>query len=143
LVPAVENAVAIVEYLNSTPPHTASLAELARALSISRSHCHSILKTLTHFEWLRYDERSKTYELHIGLICSASSVLRSPLLDRIRPLLVGLANKVRYPCVMTQPLADASYVLVEKFEGSESMAVWYPVTSFRVPCNASRWRRYD
>lgn len=127
LVPAVENAIAIVNYINHTPPHLASLTELATALSITKSHCHSILKTLVHFDWLRFDGRAKLYELNSGLFASASSLLGAPILDRIRHELSGLVQRIGFPAVLVQPQADDSFVVIDKFNSLQAMEVSYPI----------------
>ncbi|CAN7635035.1 IclR family transcriptional regulator [Brucella pseudogrignonensis] len=127
LVPALENSISILQYLNETAPHEASLAEIVAALGISKTHCHSILKTLVHFEWLRYDQRSRTYRLHSGIFTSASSLLNSPVMDTIRRHLTALVHKVDIPCLLTQPMNDDTYIVIDKFNGPTSMEISFPV----------------
>jgi DNA-binding IclR family transcriptional regulator len=119
LVPALENVVAIIEYLNRTPPHSFSLAELASTLEISRSHCHAILKTLTYYGWLKFDGRLKTYRLHSGILASASTVWRSPALDTIRERLSLIPQAVATTCTLSQTQADDSFVLIDTWNGPE------------------------
>jgi DNA-binding IclR family transcriptional regulator len=126
LVPALENAIAVIDYINRTPPHIASLAEISANLGISKSHCHNILKTLVHFGWLSFDGRAKTYELHSGIVASASSLLGSPQLNRIRSELVQLVRRIDVPVVLVQPLPDDSFVVIDKF-GAPTMEVSYPI----------------
>jgi DNA-binding IclR family transcriptional regulator len=126
LVPALENAVAVIDYINRTPPHIASLAEISSTLGISKSHCHNILKTLVHFGWLSFDGRAKTYELHSGIVAAASSLLGSSQLNRIRSELVQLVRRIDLPAVLTQPLPDDSFVVIDKF-GAPAMEVSYPI----------------
>jgi DNA-binding IclR family transcriptional regulator len=126
LVPALENAIAVLDYINRTPPHIASLAEISATLGISKSHCHNILKTLVHFGWLSFDGRAKTYELHSGIVATASSLLGSPQLNRIRSELVQLVQRTDIPAVLIQPLPDDSFVVVDKF-GASTMEVSYPI----------------
>jgi len=127
LVPALENAIAVIDYINRTPPHIASLAEISANLGISKSHCHNILKTLTHFGWLSFDTRAKTYELHAGIIAAASSLMGSPQLDRIRAELTQLVRRIEIPAVLTQPQPDDSFVVVDKFNGPQQMEVSFPI----------------
>jgi len=126
LVPALENAIAVIDYINRTPPHIASLAEISANLGISKSHCHNILKTLVHFGWLSFDGRAKTYELHSGIVATASSLLGSPQLNRIRSELVQLVQRTDIPAVLIQPLPDDSFVVIDKF-GASTMEVSYPI----------------
>jgi len=127
LVPAVENAVGIVNFINRAPGHMASLTEILTALSISKSHCHSILKTLTYFGWLKFDPRTKAYHLNSGLLASASSLLGSPVLDTIRHELQQLVRRTEIPAVLTQPQVDDTFIVIDKFNGAQSMEVSFPI----------------
>lgn len=127
LVPAVENAVAIINYINRAPEHIASLTEIVGALSVSKSHCHSILKTLTYFGWLKFNARTKTYELNSGMLASASSLLGSPVLDTIRRELQRLVRRTEIPAVLSQPQADDTFIVIDKFNDAQSMEVSFPI----------------
>lgn len=135
LVPALENAIAVINYLNETPERAASLAELSAKLGITKSHCHSILKTLAQAGWLHFDQRTKTYELYSGLIASASSLLSSPILGRIRERLEQLTRQTGFSCVLTQPQADHSFVLIENYTPIHAMEMSYPI-GFHFPKDA-------
>ncbi|WP_108662483.1 IclR family transcriptional regulator [Acuticoccus kandeliae] len=127
LVPALENAIAVIDYINRTPPHIASLAEISSTLGISKSHCHNILKTLVHFGWLKFDNRAKTYELSSGIIAAASSFHGSHTLARIRAELEQLVHRIEVPAVLAQPQTDDSFIVVDKFNGPQSMEVSFPI----------------
>lgn len=127
LVPAVENAIAIINYLNHAPSHMAALTEILGVLSISKSHCHSILKTLTYFGWLKFDDRTKAYQLNSGLLASASSLLGSPVLDTIRCELQLLVRRTEIPAVLSQPQSDDTFIVIDKFNGAQSMEVSFPI----------------
>jgi DNA-binding IclR family transcriptional regulator len=127
IVPALESAIAILDYINRTPPHVASLAEVCAALGISKSHCHNILKTLVHFGWLRFDQRLKTYELASGILSVASSLHGAPLLERIRAELTQLVLRIGIPAVLAQPQLDDSFVVVDKFNLAYAMEVSFPI----------------
>jgi DNA-binding IclR family transcriptional regulator len=127
MVPAVENAVAIINFINRAPGNMASLTEILTALSISKSHCHSILKTLTYFGWLKFDDRIKSYQLNSGMLASASSLLGSPVLDTIRQELQLLVRRTEIPAVLTQPQTDDTFIVIDKFNGAQSMEVSFPI----------------
>lgn len=127
LVPALEHAVAIIETLNSISPRQASLAELSTALEISRSHCHSILKTLTAFGWLRFDAVTKVYQLDMGILPSISSIFRSGTLDATRAALDKLVYRLEIPLVLSRPQPDYSYILIDKFNVSHVLEVAHPI----------------
>ncbi len=127
IVPALENAIAILDYVNRTPPHVSTLAEISSTLGISKSHCHNILKTLVHFGWMKFDGRSKTYELSSGIIAVASSMHGAPILERIRSELTRLVLRIGVPSVLVQPLPDDSFVVVDKFNLPNAMEVAYSI----------------
>lgn len=127
LVPALENAIAIIECLNQNAPNDMTLSELASELGISKSHCHSILKTLTYFGWLQLHERAKSYTLHSGILSSAHSLLSSPVLSLIRSHLSALSERLGIPLVLTQPLTDDSFVVIDKFNARNALEVSFPI----------------
>lgn len=127
LVPALEHAIAVVNFLNEHTAEAVSLAEISGTLNITKSHCRSILMTLVQFGWVRFDERTKTYQLHSGLLASASSLMASPVLSRIRERLDNLVKQTGYSCVLTQPQTDDSFVVIENFTTTRQMEVSHPV----------------
>lgn len=127
IVPALENAIAILDYVNRTPPHISTLAEISSTLGISKSHCHNILKTLVHFGWMKFDTRAKTYELSSGIIAVASSMHGAPVLERIRAELTRLVLRIGVPAVLVEPLPDDTFVVVEKFNLPNAMEVSFPI----------------
>ena len=94
IVPALENGIAIISYLNRKAPRAATLAEMSSTLGISRSHCHSLLKTLTHFEWLSFDDETKKYRLQSGILSDTSSLRKSRINSVFRPLLTELVDQL-------------------------------------------------
>lgn len=140
IVPALENGIAIISYLNRKAPRSATLAEISSVLGISRSHCHSLLKTLTHFEWLSFDEDTKMYQLQAGILSDASSLLNSPVINVIRKELSALVQRLALPCVLSEPLSDDSFVVIDRFNAHHIMEVSFPV-GHRFPRNAAAQMR--
>jgi DNA-binding IclR family transcriptional regulator len=127
IVPALENGIAIIAYLNRKAPRAAGLAEISSTIGISKSHCHSLLKTLTHFDWLSFDEETKSYRLQSGIISDASSLLNSPIINVIRPPLLELVQRLELPCVLSEPLSDDSFVVIDRINAHHIMEVSFPV----------------
>lgn len=140
IVPALENGITIVSYLNRKAPRAVSLAEISATLGISRSHCHSLLKTLTHFEWLSFDEETKLYQLQSGILSDASSLLNSPAISVIRKHLTALVERLALPCVLSEPLSDDSFVVIDRFNAHHIMEVSFPI-GHRFPRNAAAQMR--
>lgn len=135
LVPALENGIAILAYLNGKAPRPAPLSEISSTLKISKSHCHSLLKTLCYFEWLHFDPGTKMYSLQSGILSDISSLLNSPMIASIRPELTALVERVGVPCVLSKPLDDDSFVVIERYNARHIMEVSFP-TGHRFPRNA-------
>lgn len=127
LVPALENAIAMIDYINRTPPHSAQLSEITSVVSVSKSHCHNILKTLVHFGWLSFDQRRKTYAINAGILTYVSSFLGSSVLNRIRPELLAFVERTGVPAVLLQPMPDETFVVIDKFNGAQTMEVTFPI----------------
>lgn len=140
IVPALENGIAIISFINRKAPRAASLAEISTTLGISRSHCHSLLKTLTHFEWLSFDEETKMYRLQAGILSDASSLLNSPAINVIRQQLAELVERIALPCVLSEPLSDDLFVVIDRFNAHHIMEVSFPV-GHRFPRNAAAQMR--
>ncbi|MBF2714046.1 IclR family transcriptional regulator [Agrobacterium vitis] len=140
LVPALDKAIAVIEYLNWQPADETTLANISSALKITKSHCHSILKTLQEHGWLRFDERAKTYALHPGLLGSVSKLLSIPMIDIIRTEIAGLVNAIGLPFVLSQPMPDQTFMLIDKFHDPMRMEVSLPI-GFRYPRDASAQMR--
>ncbi|HTM78829.1 MAG TPA: IclR family transcriptional regulator, partial [Devosia sp.] len=140
IVPALENGIAIISFINHKAPRAATLAEISTTLGISRSHCHALLKTLTHFEWLSFDEETKMYQLRAGILSDASSLLNSPAIIVIRQHLTALVERIALPCVVSEPLSDDSFVVIDRFNAHHIMEVSFPV-GLRFPRNAAAQMR--
>lgn len=140
LVPALDKAIAVIEYLNWQPAEQTTLANISSALDITKSHCHSILKTLQEHGWLRFDERAKTYALHPGLLGSVSKLLAIPMIDIIRTEVSNLVTVIRLPCVISQPMPDETFMLIDKFHDPMRIEVSLPI-GFRYPRDASAQMR--
>ncbi|HEX6471230.1 MAG TPA: IclR family transcriptional regulator [Streptosporangiaceae bacterium] len=66
-VPAVRNALAILEFLRVRGNEPATLSEIARATSINLSTCYNLLKTLEGGRVIAADPSTKTYRLGLYL----------------------------------------------------------------------------
>lgn len=140
VVPALANSLLIVSLLNSRAPEPQTLADISRLLGITKSHCHSILRTLVYFDWVRFDDRRKTYELQPSALSDVSSLLNSPALETIRGVLGALVEETDVPCVLAQPLADRSFVVIDTFRSRSYLQVYYPV-GHRFPSDAVAHQR--
>ena len=140
LVPALEKAIRILATINASSAGLA-LPEITKASGVTRSHCHAILKTFVALDWLAYDDRLKIYRLQTGILRDTSSILSTTnQLSLVRPILDRLARKIGIPVVLSQPLVDGSFLVVDKFSAPHVVEVSFPI-GFRAPKDAAAQMR--
>jgi DNA-binding IclR family transcriptional regulator len=123
-VPAVLKSVALVRRLNERGADGAALGELASELKITRSHCHAILVTLVHCGWAIYDPLARRYRLNWQIAADSSSALRAQdTFTQIYPLVAALAQRVRLPCLISQPMPDGSFIVLRQIDGPNPLEV--------------------
>jgi DNA-binding IclR family transcriptional regulator len=128
---------AIVRYLNSAESVGASLHAISGDLSITKSHCYNILKTLEHGGWLSYDAARRTYSLAPGLLLDVSRLIgRQSRSALVHEELVQLSRAVDGPCVLTRIERDGSFVAVDKAEESASELIISVPIGHRFPPDA-------
>lgn len=120
LVPAVLAAVSIVRALNEERGGGRSLPELVKAVGVTKSHCHNILRTLVAQGWAEYDPVTRRYQLASGLAAdSSSSLMHRTHLNTVRPIAEALANAIGIPVIVAEPLADGSYLILHLTQGPD------------------------
>lgn len=127
-VPAVAKALAIVRYINRTQASGGALNDIASSLGITKSHCHNILKTLTHEGWLAYDGTRRRYVLAPRLLADVSGLMgRQSPSALIHDELVRLSRATGTPCVLTRVERDGSFVAIDKAEEASELIVSVPI----------------
>jgi DNA-binding IclR family transcriptional regulator len=127
--PGVSNAVSILTYLAHTRPE-ASLSEVAKDLSISKSSCLNILTTLIASSMITRVGSPPRYRLgprliELGRAAQRNTSYRSHVQRELDPLL----TKARAACIIAQRLAgDGGFVVIDRLlprvpEGEEPPAV--------------------
>ncbi|SKA34273.1 IclR family transcriptional regulator [Consotaella salsifontis] len=140
LVPAVDKTIRIMKLLNGAD-NGLGLAEIAKETETTKSHCHGILKTLCHHGWLSFDEITKRYTLHIGLMRDLSSALRNEIsVGHIRPTLERLSKLVGTACVLSRPIPDGGFLVVDQVSAKQSVEISYPL-GYRLPPDATAHMR--
>jgi DNA-binding IclR family transcriptional regulator len=128
--PAVARAVRIVNYLLAAPDG-AGVTEIAQALSMNKSTCFDILKTLTAFQVLTKHPRYAIYRLG-PLLVQWGMASRRQLSGRthIRESLRTLVSDIGLVCLVAQVLADEhGIVVVDRVEPARQDALTIPVGS--------------
>lgn len=141
LVPALDKAIRVLAYINRNGNRETSLAEIADATDISRSHCHAILKTLAHHDWLLFNDATRTYRLHAGILRDLSGLLQErSQVTLIKPVLERLCQSTGVSCILSEPLPDGSFIVVDKVSAPRAMEISYPI-GHRFPRDAAAQMR--
>lgn len=135
IVPALENAIAIIQAVNAAGQDGVSLAEVTTKLGISKSHCHSLLKTLVYFDWLQFDQKTRVYRVFSGILSSISSLFNQDFTQTVQERIAQFAAHYNIPCILTQLQSDGTFVIVNKFHGTQSAEISLPI-GFRYPRDA-------
>lgn len=129
LVPAVQKAIAIVQYLNSQTGLEASLHTLATDLDLTKSHCHNIMKTLLAAGWVTYDKNRRFYTLASRVLTDVSGLVarQGTTNNLLRDELMRLSAQINATCVLSRVDPDGSFVVVERADESKGFRVSVPV----------------
>ncbi len=127
-VPAVAKAVAIIRLLNDRSSDGATLSEIADALTVTRSHCHNILRTLTAHDWISYDPEARLYRLSSGISAdSATALVSMAHFDTLRAFTLELSDMVGLQCTLSEPIADGTYLVVLTTKQTDASMLSVPV----------------
>ncbi len=133
LVPAVDKAIAIVRLLNGRGAAGAALSEISGALSITRSHCYNILRTLAQAGWVLYEAGERLYRLGPSLAADSTAALVShPHLAVLRAATDRLADTLGLPCTVCEAIADGSFLVVHTAHYPDPSVYMAPV-GYRFP----------
>lgn len=109
--PAVERAVALLNFLAEAPDRSFKLTELARALDMNKATAHTLLATLSAAQWIERDS-SMAYSLGPGLAVLGQAALgRDRLLHEAQLAMREFADQIGYPIVLSAPAGDEVVVV--------------------------------
>ena len=119
LVPALDQAVRIMLYLEKNAGEKRSLTRICNAVGIHKSKGHSILTILHAYDLVEKDPQTKAYMLGARLIPLARAVLdHLDFRDAATPLVKELARETRATAWFALKKNDSLFV-VSKYEGGE------------------------
>lgn len=111
-VPAVDRALRILAELAAQPDKPMTLSELARAVEINLSTCHSIVMSLTDASYLLRHEPDKTYTLGPAVVEVGTAALEQyPGLPLARAAAAELARRFDLPVTVGGRAGDELIVL--------------------------------
>ena len=110
--PAVERAVAVLNYLAANPGERFSLSEIARDLGLNKATLHAILGALTEVGYLSRDPEQKTYSLGPALVAIGNSALATfSAADYALPEMQSLTDELGLHCVASTSIHDEILIL--------------------------------
>lgn len=113
-VPAVGNAVAILDALSSTG-RPMGATEISRTCGLGVSSAFNILRTLAGEGLVAFDETAKTYRPGYRLLDLAAPLLGAAPADLLRPLLEALAADHGVAVALWQVTPGERIVLIDRF----------------------------
>lgn len=135
LVPALANAVAILNHLKHPAHSSANLSDIAAAASIPTSTCLNILRTLVHYGFLSFEPESKQYRLGWALLELGARVAdQLSHVEVLRPHLSALAKNLGLTCILGRAIGH-QLMIIDKVEGTDDMRAtttvgqYHPLTS--------------
>jgi DNA-binding IclR family transcriptional regulator len=121
-VPAVLNAMRIVDYVRARDEASGSAVRLA--LDLNASTCHSTLKTLVRGGYLTFDETTKLYRLGPILVAvGVKAYSEEALIGFARPAMRDWVRSTSFTAFLAKPLPDWSSVIVDKIESTRRIKV--------------------
>ena len=125
LVPAVERATAILNYLQAnTDTSACTVTGIAKALSLHKSSCSNILRTLESATLVEYDPDSKSYMLGAALIgLGATATRRRDILQMGQRPIENLVRQTGLSCVTFAQLPDKSFLIIAQADSTKDVKV--------------------
>lgn len=123
IVPAVKQAIQILEYLAEMDSRQISLLQICKDLGIHKSKAYSILHTLQEFNFVKKLDNKGGYRLGPGLVPISKRFLDNlDARELAKPILEGLANE--FKCASAFGIVDKDYVYVaEKAQAEHTFSI--------------------
>ncbi|KQZ26644.1 hypothetical protein ASD50_04435 [Mesorhizobium sp. Root552] len=125
LVPAVERAAAILQYLQENAiPTQCTVTKIAKAIDVHKSSCSYILRTLEFSNLVEYDPTTKAYSLGSSLIVLGATAAqrRDILMIGQRPI-EALVQETGLTCLTFTQLANKSFLIIAKTDSPREIKV--------------------
>lgn len=136
-VPAVANALAILDFFRSQGNEPTSLSEVARATSMNVSTCFNILKTLEDGQAIAFDPSTKTYRLglyfaELGALVDGQRQSARLVMEEVR----RVADAVGLGCFLMTMNDREQFVVLDKVDSSHPIRVTIDVGATFPPTGA-------
>lgn len=126
-VPALEQAIRILRYLQERTHRPWGVSELSRALRVNKSTCFAILKTLEQHGLVVADRVTKKYALGTALIelgGAAASQISGAVVAK--PFLQELSRDLRLTCLLGRRVQDR-VIVIDRVEAEADFRVTVPL----------------
>jgi len=126
-VPAVEQAVRLMLYLDDSGSNPKSLTDICLEVGIHRSKAFSILSTLNEHGLVKKNPNRRGYVLGPGLLTLTGKMLENLSLSRlVEPILYDLAKKAG-ATVALGVISDDQTFVVAQYEGAPGIGISAPI----------------
>lgn len=133
--PAVERAIRMLHFLKDQK--SAGVSEIAKALSITRSNCFAILKTMQRQHFVTFDDNAKLYRLGPALIEFAQmSRADGATRDTVRPHLHAFVRDTGKSIFLIERISYTRLLVVDREETDDNVRVSLAIGT-RIPITHS------
>ncbi len=126
-VPALEHAIKLLRFLKQRNHRPWGVSELSRGVSVNKSTCFTILRTLQRHGFVACDDATKKYSLGTALIELGGAVASAASGAVVaKPFLVDLFEEVRLTSLLGRRVQD-KVVIIDKAEVLDDFRVTVPL----------------
>ncbi|MBS4214181.1 MULTISPECIES: IclR family transcriptional regulator [Neobacillus] len=123
VVPAIDNAVKILEYLMKESPKGKSVSEISNAVALNPSTSFRILHSLLKFNMVSYSEKDKAFKL--GFYLTLLGQKASDLIDlqKVQVFLEKASLLTNQTCIFSQRYGDDKVIYLAKQESTKDFRI--------------------
>jgi IclR family transcriptional regulator, KDG regulon repressor len=123
VVPAIDNAAKIIEYLAREVPQGKSLSEISDASGLNPSTCFRLLHALQKYNVVSYHESDKTFTLGFYLKILGQKVGGSINLEKAQRFLEKASLITKQTCVLSQRFSEDKVIYIAKQESNNDYRI--------------------
>ncbi len=121
-IPSVNSSLRVLEFLTTEYAKSSTLSEISNALSINKSTCLRILKTLQRKEFVHFDEQTKQYKLGSYLIALGARAREvNNYIDTVISFLPSICNSIDQTVVLAKQIDPFNMAYIAKEESTKQI----------------------
>jgi DNA-binding IclR family transcriptional regulator len=125
IVPAIENAVSVLQYLSKEENIKGkNLSEISDSTNLNRSTCFRILQSLQKYNFISHNAINKTYKLGHYLTFLGSKASETSFdIQIMKPYLEKASHITNQTCIISQRFSDNQIIYIAKQESNSDLRI--------------------